>query len=56
MKKPAKIRAQKPESIPASVSRVPPAVLVAVTGMSPAILTETAWALAHVGAQTGPRL
>lgn len=40
-----------PASVPAkrapSVFRFPSSVLIAVTGMSPAILTETAWALAN---------
>ncbi len=40
-----------PSSVPAkrapSVFRFPSSVLIAVTGMSPAILTETAWALAN---------
>ncbi|OQW96230.1 MAG: CRISPR-associated protein [Verrucomicrobia bacterium A1] len=34
-------------SPPPSVFRFPSSVLIAVTGMSPAILTETAWALAQ---------
>ena len=36
-----------PRSSDSSVFRLPSSVLIAVTGMSPAILTETVWALAH---------